>query len=242
MRPMARCELLARALTTTRSPRLRRVHGLVRPPQQRARRLSAWSGSTATPKLASTDTGKPCDIARLCKRGPHPLGHLHGAVHRAEVGEHQGKLVATDAGQQVAGAPDLVHPGRYVAQHLVANVVAQAVVDPLETVEVDQHDRYPRSFTSRRGHGVLEVLVEQAPVWQLREHVVGRLMPAHQGDLSRAVDGPGSDQQKGYQQHAPLGHDDENRRQGKQDADQSPGSPRRSFAASARPGALGPGR
>ena len=204
--------------------------------------LSAWSGSTAIPKLALTDTGKPCTSDGFAKLARSRSSDLHDAVHRAGVGDHHGKLVATDAGQQVAGAPDLVHPCRYIAQDLVANVVAEAVVDPLETVKVDEHHRYSPTFTLRGGHGVLEVLVEEAPVWQLREHVVGRFMPSHKGDFSRAVDGPGRDQQKGYQQHAPLGHDDENRRQGKQDRHQSPGSPRRSFAASARPGALGPGR
>ena len=110
----------------------------------------AWSGSTATPRLASTATGKPSTMHGYAKSGPHPLGHLRCRGHRIEVSKHEGKLVAADAGQQVRRPAHIVHPRRHAAEHAVAHLVAQPVVDVLEAVKVDEHDADPRPATSGR--------------------------------------------------------------------------------------------
>ena len=103
----------------------------------------AWSGSTATPKLACNRHRETLDHAWLRERGLYPLGDRPRRGHRVEVGEDEGKFVATDAGEQVRRPAGVVHPGGHVAQDLVADVVAQPVVDPLEAVEVDEHDADP---------------------------------------------------------------------------------------------------
>ena len=57
-----------------------------------------------------------------------------------------------------------------------------------------------------------EVLLEQPPVGQLREHVVGGLVAAHPGELGRAVDGPDRHQHQGDQHYAALADHDEDGR------------------------------
>src|SRR5262249_35848549 len=55
---------------------------------------------------------------------------------------------------------------RDLVQHGVARSVAQRVVDPLETVEVDEHDRDSLAVAPRPPHGALEVIPEELPVGQ----------------------------------------------------------------------------
>ena len=60
----------------------------------------------------------------------------------AQAGEDDGELVAAHAGDHVGGAHRVAQPFRHGAQQGVAGIMAGAVVDPLEFVDVDQHDRH----------------------------------------------------------------------------------------------------
>jgi hypothetical protein len=76
---------------------------------------------------------------------------LHGLVV-AGVLEQDRELVAAQAGQQVPGAQVLAQPGTHLDQQLVPGVMAQAVVDLLELVQV-QHQQglaLPRWFGQAR--------------------------------------------------------------------------------------------
>ena len=74
------------------------------------------------------------------------------------------ELVAADPRDGVARPDDRLEPSRNALQHLVAGVVTADVVDLLEAVEVDDHQRK----RVRRAAGALERLVdavvEQRPV------------------------------------------------------------------------------
>ena len=61
-----------------------------------------------------------------------------------------------------------------MAQHVVAIVVPEAVVDHLEMVEVDE-DHRNRAHVALRGDRLLEAVVQQVAVRQPRERVVVRL-------------------------------------------------------------------
>ncbi len=54
--------------------------------------------------------------------------------------------------------------------------MAEAVVDDLEAVDVDEHDRQPAAAAARAGERVLEAVVEQGAVGQPGQRVVQRLM------------------------------------------------------------------
>ena len=71
-------------------------------------------------------------------RSRRPVALRRGLVAR---GEHDRELVTAEARQRVALAQRHLQPRPDLAQHLVAGVVAERVVELLEAVEVDQQQR-----------------------------------------------------------------------------------------------------
>ena len=57
--------------------------------------------------------------------------------------EQDGELVATQSDQQISVAEPCAEPSRSFAKELVARLMAKCVVDVLEIVDVDQHQRDP---------------------------------------------------------------------------------------------------
>ena len=110
------------------------------------------------------DVGAPDQLAALDPRSGHrdpdARPELHLALARSDVdrlgdGEHEpvgdplrvgrpgsgdddGELVTAEPRRVVAAAQHLAHPSTDALQDLVAGVVAEAVVDPLEPVEVEE--------------------------------------------------------------------------------------------------------
>ena len=122
----------------------------------------------------------PADAERALQRRPQPQagGARRGLVTR---GEHDGELVAAEPRQRVALAQRHLQPRPDLAQHLVAGVVAERVVELLEAVEVDQQQR-------DLGVGVLDRLAEpreQVPAVPQPGQVVGDRGPLA---LAQAVD------------------------------------------------------
>jgi hypothetical protein len=58
-----------------------------------------------------------------------------------DVGAQDGELVAAEPGDDVAGPGRLAQPRGDLQQQAVAGLVAEAVVDQLEVVEVQEEDR-----------------------------------------------------------------------------------------------------
>ena len=94
------------------------------------------------PMLASTRTVTPSTVnggasarGRAAATVSAPLG--------VDVVQEDGELVAAEAGEQVVarGRRQPGEPLGHVAEQVVAGVVAQAVVDLLEPVEVEQQQR-----------------------------------------------------------------------------------------------------
>ncbi len=80
--------------------------------------------------------------------------------------EHE--FVATAPRYRIA----LPHTGQQARgdffQQFVADVVPQAVVDVLETIEIDKGDRESRAETARGQQGLLQAVVQQPNGWQVR--------------------------------------------------------------------------
>ena len=96
-------------------------------------------------------------------------------------GDDDGELVAAEARHLAAVAHDGGQPVRHLAQQLVADGVAQGVVDVLEVVEVDEHEaRAGRAVRGGVVQAPLEAPTQQLAVAQTGEGVVQRLLlPAH---------------------------------------------------------------
>ena len=111
--------------------------GALQQPERVARR---GSGKSAMPTLASMCTRMPPTANELLERGAQP--QPGGAGRRLVAGlEHDRELVAAEPRERVVVAQQLLQPRADLAQHLVAGVVAERVVELLEAVEVDQQQR-----------------------------------------------------------------------------------------------------
>ena len=68
------------------------------------------------------------------------LGQVAHVVPRVQTSDEDHELVAAEAEHRVARG-DRAEVGGDVTEHVIAPVMAQLVVDGLEAVEVDVHDR-----------------------------------------------------------------------------------------------------
>ena len=163
---------------------LRHVHGDIGVAEQllgvgrRAARLDeADADAGAWEHLLAVDL-------ELCLEGAQQPGGRVGSVR--EVGdavEEDGELVAAEACDRV-GRPDRgAETGCDLPQDAVAGRVAEAVVDGLELVEVDEHDRDRRSGALGAGERMLDTIREERPVGEVRhgvvEGLVGELLLEH---------------------------------------------------------------
>ena len=109
---------------------------------------------------------------RLRERVEQRLGDDRAAVAVARI-EQDGKLVAAEAGRGVTGPDRALDTAADLGQHLVADSMAERVVDRLEVIEVqEQHDRGAVAATERR----LDLLGEERPVREPGEDVVEGLV------------------------------------------------------------------
>ena len=107
------------------------------------------------------------------------VGHLGAQIlaqlHRPlDVGlRHQDReLVAGEAGDDVGGAHPFAHHRGDLADQVVAGVVAERVVDPLEAVDVDDHHRAATAVAGAEGDVLIELGAEAAAVEQPGQRVV----------------------------------------------------------------------
>ena len=89
-----------------------------------------------------------------------------------ELGLHQRELVAAEPGQGVAGPDRARDPAGHRAQQLVADRMAERVVDLLEAVEVEEEDRGQATFAAGMGQGLAEPVEQQGAVRQPGQRVV----------------------------------------------------------------------
>ncbi len=106
-------------------------------------------------------------------RGPTRL------IRSVQVVDEDRELVASEPGDGVEIAKRGAEALRDRDEQCVAGEVAEAVVDCLEAVEIDDHHREVAAGARAAGQRVLEPVVEEAAVGQGRERVVHRLVAHH---------------------------------------------------------------
>jgi hypothetical protein len=149
---------------------LGRVHRQVRPSQQVAGYLVRCRTE------GDPDAGPDHQLGALDdQRRPHDLEDALGdgmLAVMAHVLEEDGELVAAQAGDGVDRPQALPDPLGHLDQQLVPGGVAEAVVDGLEAVEVQEQHRDGRHQARGARQRQAEAVEEQRPVRQLCERVV----------------------------------------------------------------------
>ncbi|MNS95106.1 hypothetical protein D3C72_1293490 [compost metagenome] len=113
--------------------------------------------------------GLRADLEVARDGGADFLGHLgccaRGAVQViGQVRQQHNEFVAADARHRIGLAHQLRQPFACQAQQRVARGVAARVVDVLEVVEVDEHQRADGMVARRGGQQVADAVHQQAPV------------------------------------------------------------------------------
>ena len=123
-----------------------------------------WS-LNAMPTLTASVTSRPVERDRRLQGRHHAAGDLDRVQLALGVADQDRELVAAEARGGVDRAHAVVQPPRDLLQHLVAGGVAEAVVDVLEVVHVEEQHGHRaagrgagRRARARRGCGT-------APGW-----------------------------------------------------------------------------
>ena len=83
----------------------------------------------------------PLDGERPAEHGADSLGHPDRLGLSGNVLADEDELVAAEPRHRVTPAKRAAKPGREGSEQRIAGLVAKAVVDPLEVVEVAEQDR-----------------------------------------------------------------------------------------------------
>ena len=135
--------------------------------------------------------------------GADALGDLAGMA-LGGLGQQRDELLATVAGNGVAGAQLAVDQPPHPAQHVIATLVAMGVVDALEAIDVQEHAGQGMAMPPRLRDLDLAAVLEVAAVVdageavgqarQLQAFLVQRTLQAHRGDAAQALLGKKSAQ------------------------------------------------
>ena len=115
--------------------------------------------------------GRAINDARMGQCLPQPLGQLHSRL-LSRHGQHNQKLFAADAPQQVPRAQNRLCRSHHFAQRAVTGGVAVGVVDGFEAVQVKHDQGRIRAVTQPVGHQSLQVVEHMTAAVGTRELVV----------------------------------------------------------------------
>jgi hypothetical protein len=166
------------------------VHGEVRPLEQ--------DGGSGAVVGSEGDTDRPADLHLqpvegdgLLQRPEHPPADPQHPVLVGGVGDEDGELVTAQACHGAGAGHGGGEPLGDLHQELVALVVAERVVDRLELVEVEDHDRRSSRASGRdvvEGGG--EPALEIGPVGQSGQRVVPGVVPQPRDQVAVAQGDP----------------------------------------------------
>ncbi len=111
------------------------------------------------------------DDGAVVQRGHDPLGRAAGGGRR-RVADQQRELVAAEAGDRVLATAGLAQRCGHGEQQFVAGLVAERVVDLLESVEIDQDHRAALAVSAAGAKPPAKLGVEAAAVDQPGERIV----------------------------------------------------------------------
>ena len=173
----------------------------------------------ADARLRADRHPRDVDVGR--ERVQHAVEDRPGVLG-VDTGQNEPEFVPAQASDRVTRPQDLGEVRRDAAQVVVPVVVAERVVDLLETVEVDDGDADGLAAPAGRGNRVAGPVDEQCPVRQIGQQVVQRhvlvlgVAPA-KTPCDRPADRAQRDPQQDQPEHDQRGHRPVRRREGMRD-------------------------
>ena len=109
------------------------------------------------------------------RRAQDALGHHQGGLGVDQVRADHHELVTAEAAQDIVGTQARLQPAGHGHQDLIAGAVAEAVVDHLQVVEVDEQDGELRGGSSGRGLPFRQQLHDRHAVGEAGERITAGL-------------------------------------------------------------------
>ena len=122
------------------------------------------------------DDRLPAELDRAAQLAEDPLRGRGRLLLGDDVDQEDRELVTALAADDVALADGAGQALRDLAQDVVANRVAERVVDPLEVVEVHEQQGDAARLASLASEGALEVIAQQHAVGEARQGIVQRVV------------------------------------------------------------------
>ncbi len=166
---------LVETLGPVPTPHLGLVHRGIRITQQRLRRAGAVPDHIADTHRDVHELAVDLHSAR--DLAADPIGQHPRLAFVVDRGAQHDEFVAAETGDRILRANQVGEPSRHRQEHLVTRVVPTAVVDDLETVQVDEQQRQLPVVTTTRLNGGPEPFEQQAAVGKPGERVVGGQVP-----------------------------------------------------------------
>ena len=148
------------------------VHGHVRVAQQLLGSLAGSAGARGDADARVHEGALPVDLERRAQRLDHAVGHAGRLGGVGHVLEQDRELVAAESRGGVAAAQAVVDALGDRHEQVIAGGVAEAVVDRLEVVHVEEEHGDPARLAHPAGKRVLDAIREQRTVGKARERVV----------------------------------------------------------------------
>ena len=149
------------------------IHGDVGTLNQRFRRTARFGVHGDTDACARGEL-VPIDNERIANTF-RDFAHDHlGVAPCANIRQQQCELVAAETGNRVALSEATLQTLRHRLQKPIADRVPVLVVDQLESIEIQKHDRQAPTAATRLRHRQVEAVVQQYAVRQVCEPVVVR--------------------------------------------------------------------
>ncbi|MNV67223.1 hypothetical protein D3C71_1600130 [compost metagenome] len=140
-----------------------------------------WSDTDA----GADHQGTTVHVQRLVQVVEDALGYLLGVAVAGEVVKQDDEFVAAEAEQLVSGAQGFFQAHSHFHQHAITDVVAEAIVDQLEAVQIDEQQRLVVTALALLPEGLLHLLVKPDAVGQAGQRVVlGGMLEALLGILA----------------------------------------------------------
>ena len=85
--------------------------------------------------------------------------------------QHDGEFIAAQARHRIGFTHAILQPARHFDQQIVADGMAQGVVDRFEVIQIDEHQRHHRLFAPGLDHRLAQAVLKQHAVRQPGERV-----------------------------------------------------------------------
>lgn len=102
------------------------------------------------------------------------LGHRRGAFLAIDFRQHDDELVTAISAGGISGTDTGGQAPRHLPQERIPRSMSELVVDALESIQVEEHQRHPPSLPGAVSHSLIEPVEQQTSIGQTRELIVVR--------------------------------------------------------------------